>query len=64
MSENISNFLVELSVLSKKHGIYISGCGCCGSPFLTDDDNYDGEGEILAENLRIKEGNYVLGDKD
>lgn len=29
-------FLAELSELSKKHGLYIDGCGCCDSPFMVD----------------------------
>lgn len=32
--EQIKLFLKELSDLSKKHHIYIGGCGCCGSPYL------------------------------
>jgi hypothetical protein len=27
-------FVKELTNLSRKHGIYIGGCGCCGSPSL------------------------------
>lgn len=27
-------FLNELSELSKKHGMFIGGCGCCDSPFI------------------------------
>lgn len=29
-------FLSELRELTEKHGVVISGCGCCGSPRLTD----------------------------
>jgi hypothetical protein len=29
-------FLKELAALSRKHNIEISGCGCCGSPGLSD----------------------------
>lgn len=31
-------FLKELSKISKKYQIYIEGCGCCNSPFLTGED--------------------------
>ncbi len=37
-------FLQELTALSDKYGIYIEGCGCCGSPWLNDiqaGKNYD-----------------------
>ena len=27
-------FLKELTALSRKHGIAVGGCGCCGSPYL------------------------------
>ncbi|MCR6116654.1 hypothetical protein HXA31_20205 [Salipaludibacillus agaradhaerens] len=36
MSKN-EQFLKELSELSRKHKMYIGGCGCCGSPFVNDD---------------------------
>lgn len=32
----MEEFLEELTELSKKYGIGIGGCGCCGSPFLYD----------------------------
>jgi hypothetical protein len=34
-------FLIDLEAISRKHGIVVSGCGCCGSPNLepmTDED--------------------------
>ena len=36
--EQIYAFLDELHALSKKHDIYIDGCGDCGSPWLSDGD--------------------------
>jgi hypothetical protein len=34
-------FLEELSELTRKYGITIGGCGCCGSPWLMEME--DGE---------------------
>lgn len=34
--EKKKEFLEELTALTKKYGIYIDGCGCCGSPYLTE----------------------------
>lgn len=34
-------FLKELTELTQKHGIAIGGCGCCGSPFLYDDEGQE-----------------------
>ena len=36
MKSKLDKFLEELSVLTKKYGIEIGGCGCCGSPYLVD----------------------------
>jgi hypothetical protein len=30
----VPEFLTELAALTKKYGIKIHGCGCCGSPLL------------------------------
>jgi len=27
-------FVVELTALTRKHGVSVCGCGCCGSPWL------------------------------
>lgn len=32
---NVTEFLLELSELSRRLGVYVDGCGCCGSPYLT-----------------------------
>jgi hypothetical protein len=36
-------FLKELSELSLKHGFFIGGCGCCGSPFVDSGSNVSGK---------------------
>lgn len=46
--DNLEKFLEELTALSLKYEIFIGGCGCCGSPFLTDIKTYfDEEAEGL-----------------
>jgi hypothetical protein len=42
-------FLKDLTALSRKHGLIIWGCGCCGSPSLNDLDEKDA-GEYLMNN--------------
>ena len=27
-------FLADLEMLYKKHDMFVSGCGCCGSPWI------------------------------
>lgn len=34
--ERQAAFLAELTELSRRHRIAIGGCGCCGSPWLTE----------------------------
>jgi hypothetical protein len=48
--EQIEAFLTELTELSRKYGITIGGCGCCGSPSLDE----------LSE--KEKNGKYVYSD--
>ena len=47
MKEDYTEFLAELTQLSIKYGFVIGGCGCCGSPYITnsqvisdDEDGY------------------------
>ena len=42
----LEEFLKELSELTQKHGFYIYGCGCCGSPWINDRKN-----EVDADDL-------------
>lgn len=50
--EKVNEFIKELSKLSKKYNIYISGCGCCGSPTLESymEDKYEDIGDNLCYN--------------
>lgn len=34
-NENERKFLIGLEKLTRETGIAISGCGCCGSPFMS-----------------------------
>ena len=47
--DNVAAFLIDLTALTKKHGIEIAGCGCCGSPYLLPTDKY-GEYILNAPN--------------
>ncbi len=45
-------FVLELSALTRKHGIAIGACGCCGSPYfgdLDDDDRRPDAGYSLSD---------------
>lgn len=35
----LDKFLKELAKLTQKYEIEIGGCGCCGSPYLIDQNN-------------------------
>jgi hypothetical protein len=37
----MEEFLKELSELSVKHGLFIHGCGCCGSPYIVTAADFD-----------------------
>lgn len=41
--KNEKAFVKELTELSKKYKIIIGGCGCCGSPFLSEMENENGQ---------------------
>mgnify|MGYP006908387118 CR=1 FL=1 len=44
--EQFENFVSELEALTRRTGIVVGGCGCCGSPYLyplsTEDHIEDG----------------------
>jgi len=53
-------FLKELTELSKKHKMYIGGCGCCGSPYVIDENEKD-----VVEDLRYDyEEEKYKGEED
>lgn len=43
--ERQEKFIAELTKLTKKYGIAIGGCGCCGSPWVTPTNIKDGHYE-------------------
>lgn len=54
--ERLENFLKELAELTKKYKIAISGCGCCGSPYIDDfQKEFDGEDLYFDEEKQIYE---------
>lgn len=54
---DLQGFLTELGELSKKYGIIIGGCGCCGSPYL---DYYEGSTRYTASDLGYDNGRYEV----
>ena len=36
MNERLQMFLAELTELTRRYDVAITGCGCCGSPFTED----------------------------
>jgi hypothetical protein len=50
-------FLSELTDLTKKYGIAIGGCGCCGSPFLFSAGE---DGPVSGREYRVELGGADL----
>lgn len=49
MDQRVRDFIVGLEELSRKHGVYVGGCGCCGSPYVQTEDNvYPPEAGYMA----------------
>lgn len=58
--KNLELFLLELAELTKKYNLEISGCGCCGSPYVT---NPKGDFEVTL--LEYEDGKYSVNyDKE
>lgn len=57
-AKKVEDFLTELTELSRKHKISISGCGCCGSPYLD-----DAERDIKTLNYSYDELCWCEGSK-
>lgn len=57
--ERIAAFLAELTELSRKHGVVIGGCGCCGSPFLFP---FDDEHTESSFEKTTPAGAYICSD--
>lgn len=61
----VKEFLEELTSLTKKYGIVVEGCGCCGSPFLykkegiEDSEHYVIYEESLTELFWSKDGSRI-----
>lgn len=62
MTDNMRNFLDGLTKLTMETGIMIAGCGCCGSPYLSEASGYISgaytvePGSSYADNLTFVEG--------
>lgn len=55
----IQIFLHELTGLSQKYGLYIKGCGCCGSPWILDE-----KGQKTYDDLTYQDDRYIIPDLD
>ena len=53
MEYNFLVFMEELAELTKKTGVEISGCGCCGSPYMIG-ENLEGR-TITYDRLKYNE---------
>ncbi len=52
--ERVTEFLKELTKLSIKHGLFIDGCGCCGSPYICDIET----GEEVYDKFEFRNNEY------
>ena len=60
MDKRDEDFLEELTKLTKKHGVLISGCGCCDSPYLVDFDDAVKVGFIEGLEKDIEKNAYYV----
>lgn len=62
--DKLDRFLKDLTKLTKKHHLEISGCGCCGSPLVSEvkpsnggyyEISHDDDTQHFAEGLNWKD---------
>jgi hypothetical protein len=53
-AKNLEEFILELDKLTRKYHLKIGGCGCCGSPFIS---------EVLG-NIDKQAGYALTGDAE
>ena len=58
--KKLKAFLIELTALTDKYNIEIGGCGCCGSPWLYDNEVNEYLGECLEFDNDVK--GYTVND--
>jgi len=74
MTNNERAFIVELEQLSRKYNVYITGCGCCGSPSVDESSDpmagleagyiYEGHLEwVEPEQFGWDHADYMYKDK-
>jgi hypothetical protein len=51
-AERVDGFLAGMAKLTEQYGLYLGGCGCCGSPYLATVDNLD---QTVAERIEHHE---------
>lgn len=56
MTDNMRNFLDGLTKLTMETGVMIAGCGCCGSPYLSEVSGY------ISGSYTVEPGNGYSAD--
>lgn len=57
--DELDAFLADLSELTRKHGIRIHGCGCCGSPWACKLEPDERDGYRYKEEARNNDGDAL-----
>jgi len=57
--DELNAFLADLSELTRKHGIRIGGCGCCGSPWACALEPDGRDGYRYKEEARNNDGDAL-----
>lgn len=56
--EEAQQFLIDLQVISDRHGIIVNGCGCCGSPWLAREAERSGVYTLSTKFLEDEQVRY------